>query len=120
MEYLPEVSDDVRHWSFYDTWGGRYLRNRVGGRKSTGDSRVEGIGWSPASNSEGGRKSSPDRIRGGRSSELRLGRMSCVWRRVCTPLFRVATLRLVFPTAVRFSQRILISYKYITRVEPKF
>jgi hypothetical protein len=45
----------------------------------------QGVGWNPASNSEGGRKSSPDRIRGGDASELRLGLMSSIWWKGCIP-----------------------------------
>jgi tetratricopeptide (TPR) repeat protein len=63
------------------------------------------LGWNPASNSEGGRKSSPDRIRGGDASELRLGLMSSVWRKGCIPAVSGRESRTRAPNMVNFRHR---------------
>jgi len=60
-----------------------------------GDPSVRNLGWSPASDSEAGgmyfrregRILEGEGTGGGDASESRLGLMSGVWVRVCTPLF---------------------------------
>ena len=63
------------------------------------------VGWSPASNSEGGESRRKSARGGGGTSELRLGLMSSFWVRVSTPLCRVAIWGLLGPTPEVSSHR---------------